>query len=224
MVLEKMLKIKSLRPLYSSALILEKFLARIQLLVVVYTMVLSGCVIHNPDYPAQWAALDTFDKDNCFALAGVYSERGESSEPGFFYEDGKPVPIVPQLSGIVLGYSSKADPATRVKLSNPEPGTLEVAAYDNQKLLAKARFSEKVDTYVCNQNNVKIFRYSGSPSGKGAPVVGYENEAIFLYKAVDGSLVLKVRGSFFGMVFLLIPAGGTDVHWDRFKPISTAGQ
>jgi hypothetical protein len=194
------------------------------ILLQVLVMLLSGCVIHNPDYPTQWAALDTSDKGNCSALAGVYNERGESAEPGVFYQDRKPVPIIPQLSGILLHYLNKAGPATRVELSSPEPGELEIAAYDSQKLLIKARFSEKEHTCVCNGNSAKVLRFSGSPSSRGAPVVGYEYDAVFLYKAVDGSLVVKTSSYSIGMVFLVILGEGTDHFWYRFMPITAAGQ
>jgi hypothetical protein len=205
---------------------LNKSSARVRLFILIGTLAQNGCVIHYP-YPSKWVALDTSDtdKDHCAVLAGVYNERGESAEPfpKVEYQDGKPVRAVPHLSNYLFHYPYPhgMGSTTRVELSFLEPGAFAISAYDNQQLLAKNRFSEKESTYECYGNVAKIILHRGLDRG---PMLGFAYAAVYLYKAADGSLVLKTDLSGFGLAYLLFPIGGGETQWYRFEPIPVAGQ
>jgi hypothetical protein len=146
----------------------------------IFLLILGGCVIHHPDYPLEWAALNISEGDRCVMIAGDYQENGESAEPVTVYRDRKPFLAVPHLSRVLLQYPQTTAQPTRVILSYPDRGVLEVAAYENQNLLAKAQYHEKENTYACEGGVVKILGFRGSPASKGVPMVGYMSDAIYL--------------------------------------------
>lgn len=178
---------------------------------------LEGCVIHRPDYPAGWPALDTAVVDHCSALAGIYKEFGESAEPYPYIVDGKPVQVAPRLSTYLFPYPPPHGIAVtnRLALSFFEPGVLQISAYENQRLVAKHLYSEKESAYECHGNYATILIHRGLDRS-GA--LAYESTTMHLYKAADGSLALRTDSSGFGL-YLIIPAGGSDAQWYRFESV-----
>jgi hypothetical protein len=77
--------------------------------------------------------------------------------------------------------------------------------------------SETRGEYRCQEGMLRLSRLEGV-NREG--VLGVSSEVVYLSKSTDDSLILKHASSGFG-IMLLIPAGGSESSWFRFKPFTT---
>ncbi len=103
--------------------------------------------------------------------------------------------------------------ATKVTVTGPDAGTVEIAAWDGGRLLTSRRFAATRDEYRCRDHGIEISSKELVGQGQGA---GVEWNTIQLGKATDGSLVLKHTNSGVGLI-IVFPAGGSESRWYRFK-------
>jgi hypothetical protein len=184
-------------------------------------LLLAGCINSNPGYPENsWPARIT--QNGCASIAGRYSNRGEMVPNNYknyvpelapFFIETTPVPE----------YESKYGKADSVVLTI-EKDTLTVQVMAGDAILRSDVFSEKNKTLICKPEGAIIRDRSGWAKGNGNVLAGVEYSSYTLMSAEDHSLIIKSKSGATGLVFMLIPATGSQTNWyrfPRFRPQTT---
>ena len=181
-------------------------------LLLLYCMMLCGCVIKIPDYPSSWASLESARQD-CFSVGGVYHNKGDRGRYG--------VPHLAQLlfrdvsgrlvnpGGDIWHRDKKdlVDGVDSVEVAVTKEGTLEVTAlYEDRPVIKKQLFANK-EEYRCNDGKIEIAQST-------VDLTGPRQESVILLKSIDGALVVKSGA--LGLGLFVIPIAGFE--WYRFKP------
>jgi hypothetical protein len=88
-----------------------------------------------------------------------------------------------------------------------EDRVMRVRLLRDEKELKENTYSEKDSTLSCSRAGALIEARSGASSA--GVMVGYESEKTSLNKAADGTLIVKRSSAAAGLVFLIVPAGGS---------------
>jgi hypothetical protein len=177
-----------------------------------YCMMLCGCVIKIPDYPSSWASLESARQD-CFSVGGVYHNKGDRGRYGFphlaqlLFRDVSGRPVKPggdiwrqDEKDLVYGVDS-------VEVAVTKEGTLEVTAlYEDRPVIKKQLFANK-EEYRCNNGKIELAQ-------SVVDLNGPRQESVILMKSIDGALVVKSGAH--GLGLFVIPISGFE--WYRFKP------
>jgi hypothetical protein len=141
-----------------------------------------------------------------------YSDVGEESKadrhPGYAPRLGSYLQIRPLV----------ATAADRIEPTLGEDRVLRAVAHYGADQRGSAEFSERDGTLNCSPDGVDLDTYHGLTRGNGNPIAGYQFDKTRLTKASDGSLILARSSGAFGLVFMVLPAGGTQTSWLRFPP------
>lgn len=174
----------------------------------VASFLLSSCV-HEPDrYPTGWPGPRVGAA--CADIVGVYAEVGERDpSPG-----ESPQIREARLSYIVFPRTNdRSKPglpdAVAISLSN---STYELRSLRGSEVLRTIQLPE--GKLTCVDGWLTIEAHSGMPDV--GPVAGYEDIAVMLHAADDGSLLVRVPSSITGLAFMVVPMHASGVRYQRF--------
>jgi hypothetical protein len=170
---------------------------------------LAACV-HEPDvFPTGWPAPRAGAA--CADVVGVFADEGEKAP-----DDSRPLGYTPRLSDVVFPRTND----DRVKYRKPD--TLEISLKDSvyelrslqgADVVRSMRFAESA--LPCKNGWLTVLARSGLPDT--GPVAGYEDWAVMLHVADDGSLLVRSGGSITGLAFMVVPMHASGVHYSRFE-------
>ncbi len=176
----------------------------------VLLLVLTGCVSIE-EYPKNWPAIAASPPDGCTAIAGSYVSLGKGYELGLNMLAGE------------RRYGKDAqnvELADHMEISVPRQGALVIAAYHQDKLVARRQSSEQDKTLTCGPDSAVLYEEGQFQFGEG--VVAYEKiTSITLAKDKEGALIAKTESwgiGAYGIIPLIFLKG---VHWERF-PVKQA--
>lgn len=177
-------------------------------------MALSACVYQRPDFPGDWAPLETGQTD-CSALNGVYMNVGVRISPNNKRSSGRLGPLLFQD----LNRWDLRDAVHNVEVSVTKDGILEVAAWPNdQSFLVSKRYSTNEGEYRCDDGTIQ---FSRSEAGSQMGISGASSVTTYIARGTDGALIVR-DSAVTAALLIVVPAGGVMHEWFRFERHSTA--
>ncbi len=171
---------------------------------------LESCIVFStPPYPSSWAPLHT-NHDGCGHISGTYTDAGERVREGSW---GGSVDSLSYLLARQKALSS-VPRSDRVGIAFAGDGALTIEPRQGNRVQGSLQFSEKSGEFHCIDGALEIIRSELVTE----QVVGTQSETLLVFKASDGSLVVKYATSGFGLIGGLVPAGGGASSWARFAP------
>jgi hypothetical protein len=176
------------------------------LIVAVCAALGAGCSYHA-EYPAHWPEIAAAGSELCPELAGTYRNAGER----WAGEGCSPQYLPPYLSSYFFTDAATAAKAEVIVLSAPEDGRLRVEAENNGSAfmwVEKYRGSD----YSCVDGWLTV----SETRSVAENVSGWERTVYGMRRASDGSLIVQIRSSGAGVVFVVLVAGSA-TEWVRFE-------
>ena len=167
---------------------------------------LAGCA--EADYPGRWPALAPASAD-CPSIAGHYRNEGERAE-----SSGVNWPV--RLTGFLLPELAASEAASidGVDISEPAAGVIEIAAVRGGQVVQSRRLLAGEQGYACVDGCIE----TSSSRWANEQGVGKQWDTDAYCRGVDGSLIVKSTSSGAGVILLVIPVGGSESSWFRFRP------
>lgn len=169
---------------------------------------LAGCI--EADYPGRWPALAPASGD-CPSIAGRYRNEGERGE-----STGVTWPV--HLTGFLMPELPDSEAATidTVEISEPAGagGVIEIAAVRGGQVVSSRRLLAGQQEYECVDGCIE----TSSSRWANEQAVGKQWDTDAYCRGVDGSLIVKSTSSGAGVILLVIPVGGSESNWFRFRP------
>lgn len=181
-------------------------------LVLVIAVVAPGCSSHGV-YPVEWGGLSPAVGDSCPTLAGEFQNAGERAVP----QGGSPQYSPPNLSSYFLADTATAARAKRVRLTGDADEALKVELF-GENIALEPLILQRQEDYRCEDGWLLL----ESSRWMAEQVSGFESLTYRLRKADDGSLVVQVRASGVGVIFV-VPVAGSSTEWHRFPPVESGG-
>jgi hypothetical protein len=172
----------------------------------VMAMFLAGCAVTEQDYPLAWDPLPQPAAEDCERFAGSYADRGETAG----------IRAEPSLTYGLFGHHSIWQQAKRVDFALPQPGTLEITAWDDDRPLFKRTLTTKAGEFRCKGGNLVV----RSKRWVAADVVAGREDVTIEFSQAEGKLVAHVKESTYGTIFAVVPIAGTAAHWYRFARVT----
>ena len=169
-------------------------------------LVLAGCAVGNPKYPASWEPLVPKVTQDCSNFAGTYADRGDG--PGKEWSAS----LTRELFGPHSGWES----ARRFRFEWDGPESLKVAIWDEQTELATRAFSVADGTLLCDSGRLIV---RGKRWVHEVLVAGHESVSIEFSDAGD-RLVAYVNEVTYGLIFIFVPIAADATHWYRFQRVT----
>lgn len=168
---------------------------KIRAVVLSLAMSLAGCFIYR-QYPEPWASVA--DSANCVDVSGTFESVGESA----MKELGPAA-----LATLLFVESNHGD---RVRITNKDDKAILFEEFESGTLVATHELPGEcqADGYFT------VSKPSGFVGGQGG--VGYSWNELQFKRAVDGALIVRTVSGGVGLVFLVIPAFGSEHRWFRF--------
>ncbi len=177
-------------------------------------MALSACVYQRPDFPGDWAPLETGQTD-CVAISGVYANVGVWIRSDNTRSRGRLGPLLFQD----LKRWDLKEAVDNVEISLTKDGILEVAAWPgNQSFVVTKQYSRNKGEYRCDGGTIQMSR---SEAGSEMGMSGVSSVTTYIAKSTDGALVLRVSGVTMGLL-IVVPVAGALHEWYSFERHSTA--
>lgn len=177
------------------------------LIVAVCTVLGPGCSYHA-EYPAHWPEIAAAGSELCPELAGTYRNAGER----WAGKGSSPQYQPPYLSSYFFTDAATAAKAGVIVLSEPEDGRLRIEAGNNGGAFMWAEKYRGSD-YNCEDGWLTV----SETRSVAENVSGWERTVYWIRKASDGSLIVQIRSSGAGVVFV-VPVAGSTTEWVRFAP------
>ena len=169
---------------------------------------LAGCI--EADYPGRWPALAPASA-GCPSIAGRYRNEGERAEPR-----GVTSPV--HLTGFLLPdlTASEAASIDTVEISEPAGagGVIEIVAVRGGQVVSSRRLLAGQEDFECVDGCIE----TSSSRWANEQGVGKQWDTDAYCRGVDGSLIVKSTSSGAGVILLVIPVGGSESNWFRFRP------
>jgi len=175
---------------------------------------LSGCIgskaltgIDNA-YPKGWEpCAEIASSGICADLSGNYQDRGDYSD---LIKDSDSNSLSKRLTRFDWQAES-------VRLSVPDSDSILVEILEGKSVKHSATLRRSRGDFDCEPRGTKIHArtYSGSDFG------GYSKSHVRLYlrTSVDGSLIGEERNTGGGVLLWLVPVGGVQTIWFRWKKV-----
>ena len=169
-------------------------------------LVLAGCAVGNPKYPAGWEPLVPKITSDCSNFSGMYADRGDG--PGYAGQAS----LTRELFGPHSGWES----ARRFHFAWDGPERLTVTVWDGTAELVTRAFSVADGTLQCDSGRliVRSKRWVHE-----VLVAGHESVSIELSDAGD-RLVAYVNEVTYGLIFIFVPIAADATHWYRFQRVT----
>ena len=178
----------------------------------------SGCVIVDQDpYPESWSPVLT-DAAECPDIAGTYQNAGRGNDgvqfcaacgdrpdPGQCYSNCIYSPVR-HLSAIFFNTALPDDDS--ISLEQPRKGVLQVRSDSLNPTYQSRALSLDDHDYQCEDGMIWVEMKANTETDIGSVIV--VSRKVGLGKAEDGSLVGEYREKDRGVVFVGIPAYGSD--------------
>lgn len=158
---------------------------------------LNACTFTDP-YPASWGALSTPLSEDCRHVEGNYSNPGESAGSSDH----------PWLTWVLFGQSLRA---TRVNLSLPRNGVLEVTGWENTDRVFSQTLTTQAGEFACEKGLLVVRRRHWVHEGQAVA----RSEFTIELAAAGDDLVAKMTESAIGLA-VVVPVAGTLTRWYRF--------
>jgi len=175
--------------------------------------IVAACVFDNPDYPRGWASIAKAS-DPCAILGGIYSEVGAYDPNSFVVKNVVGHSVVAHLSSMLGVFGAYGN---RVEIVYDDERALRIRSFLDEMKVGEVLYSERDKTLSCGSEGAAINRRK-APQGHGNVLLGVETDTTFLSKATDGALVVKQSSASAGLVFMMVPAGGSQSVWSHFAP------
>jgi len=176
-------------------------------------VLLSACTaIEKSPYPADWPPVGLAAKD-CAVVNGIYSNAAERQTYQHPHNDV-------MLALALLPPGEPVTQTARVALEYGDEGCLLVHALAEDGAVLIERRYRMGEGFVRCEEGVLILNPAKMPERVSAPdnpLVGISSSRIELYKAQDGSLIMRESGSATGMAFLLVPMHMQSEEWYLFR-------
>lgn len=176
------------------------------LILAVCTALAAGCSYHA-EYPAHWPEIAAAGSELCPELAGTYRNAGER----WAGEGSSPQYQPPYLAGYFFTDAAAAAKAEGIVLSEPADGRLRIEAKtDGGVLMAVDKYRDS--DYRCMEGWLAV----SETRSMAENVSGWERIVYLMRRASDGSLIVQIRSSGAGLVFV-VPVAGSSTEWVRFE-------
>lgn len=177
-------------------------------------VLLSACTaIEKSPYPTDWPVVER-GATECTGISGVYYSSAAVLQT---YQHPRQDVL---LALTLLPPGEYLSQVQRVSLDFENDGHLLVNALaEDGTVLLERRYREDGEFLRC-ESGALIFNPAKMPEISKAPdnpLVGISKSRIELYKAQDGSLIMRESGSATGMVFLLVPVHAQSEQWYLFR-------
>ena len=181
---------------------------------------MTGCGGWKMNYPENWAPLTVVENNKCQSIEGKYKAvsvphpeyNKESCEPavgkGWFCHS-----LPEDLLDLKLNITDE----TWVMIVEPDDKTIDITVGENDIIIHHSVLA-KNNLYECNDEGVMIKVGPQFMAGDGAVGANLGYKYTFR-KALDGSLTLKETTSGGGLMFLIIPVGGSSIQWWKWEPM-----
>lgn len=169
---------------------------------------LSACV-HEPDrYPPGWPALRAGAA--CADIVGAYAEEGERQQHSGERLVGGHVGRLSRLLFPDTDDTRRQQPTgVEIALRN---SVYEVRAFEGSKVVNTLKLAESA--LACDNGWLTVDARSGMPDR--GPVAGYEDWAVMLHAAEDGTLLARTSSSITGLSFMVVPMHASGIRYFRF--------
>lgn len=174
---------------------------------------LSGC-IRWASYPEEWEELQEIP-DECPNIAGSYSNIGQLGQTWKDHPQDLTYPEV-TLTGELV-YTTPGEEgrsATHVGIAQPNPGILEVKAWDESELITTKRYYKDKGDFKCESGFLVFNVFSDCEVTPIVLACGSRND--HFSKSADGALILKQSEKGVGTLMIVIPGVVSDSRWYRF--------
>jgi len=161
-----------------------------------------------PLYPNGWGNTIPATNLECVDVSGVYKNTGDDAA-----HPKRPI----DFSFLLYGVKSAV---SHIQISQPDKNSVTMSLWDQSHLVARKHYERDRD-FTCTNGEIGFF---GNTELVGENVVGVMRSRQSLMKTDDGWLVVKQRSWGVGLVFALVPVGGSDIQWYRFKPVGRRGE
>jgi len=170
------------------------------------TLWLAGCAVTDEIYPPEWSPLPPPRSADCARFAGSYADRGEMRNPA----------SQPSLTYGLFGPRSPWQSARRVDFAFPQPGALEITAWDAGGLLLKRTLASQAGEFACRDGRLVV----RSKRWVAADVVAGHEDVTLEFSEAGAQLVAHVKESTYGAIFAVVPIAGTAARWYRFARLA----
>ncbi len=176
----------------------------------------SGCISNQPP-PSYWPKMEINDSDDCPDISGLYSNRGESTNPDTEYQrfNQSKEPIDELWYRLNRGKSKTHAYLVRISHKNENEIRIESMVGDTVKEMKNLR--RKKGDFECDDGLIWI------PSLVDYTVTGPAWSRVSLklglVKAKDGTLIGKEDVGIGGAVLWVIPVGGSKNFWYRWRSV-----
>ena len=167
---------------------------------------LAGCAVTDEKYPANWDPPPLPRSADCARFAGSYADRGEMTAS----------PSQPSLTYGLFGHHAPWRSARRVDFALPQPGVLEITAWDAEKPLLKRTLTSAAGEVACKDGRLVV----RSKRWVAADIVAGREEVTLEFSDAGAQLVAHVLESTYGAIFAVVPIAGTSAHWYRFARLA----
>lgn len=172
------------------------------------SLVLGGCSIKNPKYPATWPTVnETLDVEK--RIVGTYECQGE------IIDNNIGLWAYTSLSSFTYGGEIPAW-CDLLEISHPDSNELQLRYISaGSKTLIKAL--KRDEDYSVDDGWI-VFKSRGFSDAKNVVAV---HESVTIYLAVNASndLIAKAKNSTIGLVFTIFPSGSFGTRWGKFKRV-----
>jgi hypothetical protein len=163
---------------------------------------LSGCFIHVRNYPREWSPVHAVVTGSCVEVTGAFQNLGQPAEQ----QRG-----VAHLAQLLFPRDKDLDAALTVHIESSGAALAAVAMLPDgsarRTLLREAAPCSRRQRYIKDPNNPGIVNSDG--------IVGVEHTSVELFRAEDGSLVVRTTERDL-VIALLIPVATDVKYWIRF--------
>lgn len=172
------------------------------LIVLLISTGLCGCVVSAPKYPNAWSPLQTGNV-NCIDVSGTYENLGQSK--------GVDAVGPPKLDRLLFPPFEGENFVSTVRLKTAGASLEAVATLSD----GTTRDLAIGDNGTCTALQRPVRGPNGARGINDGGVIGVSRKTFVLYRAQDGALVIRSieKGS---NVWLLIPIGIDVQYWYRF--------
>lgn len=158
----------------------------------------------TPIYPNGWGNTIAAKDLECVDISGVYANIGEDAT-----HPNRPVRFS------FLLYKNKTI-VSHVQITQPNKTSLDIALWDGKRLVDKKHYVKGKD-FACTNSEID---FTGKTELIGENVLGAMQSKHSLRITDEGSLVVKQSSEGVGLAFGIVPMGGSDIQWYRFKPMA----
>jgi hypothetical protein len=175
-------------------------------LAVVLMISITGCYIQNPEYPSAWPKImKTTDVES--QIEGFYSCTGE------ILKNGSGMWEMKSITDFLIG--GRTPPVCEyLEISKVQPDSLEFRYFSSGVEIKKQIYKRDRDYHV--QDNWIVLDSIVEVLAQNIVAV-HASMTPYLITNDEQDLVVKVKNSDLGLIFVIFPSGTFGTEWGKFK-------